>query len=550
MCVLSYSWSAIWNRKGISISLIATLDTLSSTILSLTGTVLTQTDTNDGVPHPPASSPATATARKASSPPQRKQAAAQAAHLPTIHQTQLLLGCTDVGTVYIWRVHPDAMEAASDTLPTIDSGLHLISMIHSSDYPVVNASLVLVDKSRHGKPVMENAMHFLHKEQSDLDIDKSLLFVAASDTKGAVRVHSATLHDIIHGESSSPTSTALSANHSVMSPDMRSPAGSPSAALRSQRSTNLLVRQLTGSPTRSKGSGPPTVLFSLVGEALYDSPVLMCSFRTISERVGLNGESSPSIYTHVSSMEISVLNIFLANGVMKQIKTETLCQLPQHSPGHNILTSDGETNEDDDDTPRLDLPVASPPPLPYPSSSHPPPARAMDKQEDEDGMGKLRHHPVNSSEQDSSGNRKHDIEMTGRSSPPPQEYVEDMAVSHKRQPTNRCAIFATYHVILLSLRLCHENLDGLCMSSVEKTAHSETHSERAVSVGASKGSQKELLSRRRSGRTVSIAESKNTFLSPALEVQRAKKDESSGEPLSLLSEPALNSSKARQILVE
>jgi hypothetical protein len=356
-------WMVNWTRHGIAVSPVATLDTLSSSILGLSSSILLQTENT---------STSIVTSRHDSHDRKQQQSVGtNGSGGPIVHKTQLLVGCTDVGTIYVWRVHPHAMLTSTPNYsPVLDAGMHLLSMVHSSDYPVINASVVLLDKTKN-----EKSYSFNHIE---IEPDESILLLAASDTRGNVRMHSSTLGDI-YAEKYSPASRApsnksplsLVARSQMLSPAGRSQAMSPSqrsqlsamSELRSPHSIGPMVRLLARSPTKSDPA-PIMVLFSLMGEAAYDSPVLMCRFRNVLKRIGQDGGESTTVYTDVLEVGSAYLDIFLSNGTMKEIKADTLLKLPNHHVNMEedvpIDASSGDADNDDDDVPRLQIPMPSP----------------------------------------------------------------------------------------------------------------------------------------------------------------------------------------------
>jgi hypothetical protein len=104
-----YRWEVLWNPEGIVVTQIATLDTLSSHILSITSTVLINHE-------PPPDSEMqriyyNSPTKRSSSQCQNNDFLSSMEHPNIITtsratHTQLVVASTNVGTVYVWRVHP------------------------------------------------------------------------------------------------------------------------------------------------------------------------------------------------------------------------------------------------------------------------------------------------------------------------------------------------------------------------------------------------------------------------------------------------------------
>jgi hypothetical protein len=90
----------------------------------------------------------------------------------------------------------------------------------------------------------------------------------------------------------------LLGSQAMMSPSHQRSQLSAMSELRSPHSIGPMVRLLlvAGSATKSDPD-PIMVLFSpLMGEAAYDSPVLMCRFRNVLKRIGQDGGESTTVY--------------------------------------------------------------------------------------------------------------------------------------------------------------------------------------------------------------------------------------------------------------
>jgi len=279
-------WHVEWTRNGLTISPLALLDTLSSHTLGLFSSVLKSNVFSSPI------SPARYHRRT---------------HLSeTIPSNQLLLASTDVGTVYVWRVHPHEMlqSQEKDREKGLSTDRFLVSIVHSSDYPIINASLDIL------------GLRDTETEFTEGSIADGRLLLATSDTNGVVRLHI-----------SSPHVAAIPSTQGAN--DDNQSANSCGKSGRSLLRTLSSTEYVQGTVGRA---GQVLALFTLAGEAKYEGAVISCTFHRLRRFVGQDGATSSSPHTHVGAGERLVLSVFLSTGEHRQYPAEVLLGLPNRSP--------------------------------------------------------------------------------------------------------------------------------------------------------------------------------------------------------------------------
>ena len=110
-------WEVFWDPEGIVVTQIATLDTLSSHILSLASTVLINHELppREDMQKVFFNSPSKKKTAVTLSSPRKAEKGRNSFTVPSgsalvttprITHTQLVVASTNIGTVYVWRVHP------------------------------------------------------------------------------------------------------------------------------------------------------------------------------------------------------------------------------------------------------------------------------------------------------------------------------------------------------------------------------------------------------------------------------------------------------------
>ena len=341
------SWEVHWDAQGIVVTQIATLDTLSSHILCITSTTLLNHE-----PPPPMdmqmiyfNSPDKRHRQSASLTSPRLYGVGPTSvgvmTKPLITQTQLVVattnlgefflvlcclsylklsfGCNLLGTIYIWRVHPYEFKGKSvtqtdhyciddtfvllsvhpDFAVDVDSGKHLIAIVHASDAPIVKASLTLTSllspsemTPRGGKTHL--TINTDRGGVSDTGGLSKYLLLCTSDTSGAICIHSApylitsdteltTLPEEYLPESDRETRELLTFCSTISTPYPQTPLTSSSPSKKFRRHTammNASAAEQDSFHIADNEDISKLIMFSLCGQAQYASPVVHCEFES------------------------------------------------------------------------------------------------------------------------------------------------------------------------------------------------------------------------------------------------------------------------------
>lgn len=204
--------------------------------------------------------------------------------------TSIIVGSTNIGTIYVWKISHTDIISMPDTHCDVDSGYYLISMVHSSEYSIFcsHVNFVYNSKLQYSDSILIDAT--MTRKWNTLEIENyrdiarffhshSLILIAV-DTSGVVRSH--VLKDCASFLQGKPDESVITKTHLNKTPN-------PS-----------MIDNFT---------------FALLGEVRYSHPVVSCSFQRSELFQQFDTNRSSSVGVNVAHRNTTpTLVLFLVSG--------------------------------------------------------------------------------------------------------------------------------------------------------------------------------------------------------------------------------------------